>query len=143
MIMPKQILRLYAVVAAMVCLVGCWGGEKSVEMDPVETVEAFCKAITSGEWEKAEALCDTLSMQEYIEGHKQAWTIFEKEDESAMQVAKSILENTTVIIGDMHKADEKRVVTYTIEADGLSKTKKATLKKEEGAWIVERITDRL
>jgi hypothetical protein len=38
-------------------------------------------------------------------------------------------------------ADDRRIVTYTLETDGLSKTKKAILRKEEGAWRVEAITE--
>ena len=141
MIMSKQILRLYAVVAAMVCLVGCWGGQKSAEMGPVETVEAFCKAVSAGQWDEAEALCDSLSMKDYIDVQKQTWARLEKEDEGAMKVAKSIMESTRVTVDDMHKADDKRIVTYTLETDGLSKTNKAILRKEEGAWRVEAITE--
>ena len=125
----------------MVGLFGCRGGQKSVEMGPVETVEAFCKAVSMGQWDDAEALCDSLSMKEYIESQKQIRAQFEKEDEDAMKVVRSIMENTTVTVDDMHKADDKRVVTYTLETDGLSKTKKATLKKEEGEWRVVSITE--
>ena len=42
---------------------------------------------------------------------------------------------------DVRKEGEKRVVLYSLEADGHSKTRKAVVKKEEGAWRVERITD--
>lgn len=125
----------------VVILAGCKGGEKSVEMGPVETVETFCKAIAAGQWEEAEGLCDTESMREYVENHKNAWEQHEREDEGAMKVAKSIMESTTVTVNDMRKDDDKRVVTFTLETDGLSKTKKAVLEKEEGAWRVSRITE--
>lgn len=129
------------VVVSTLGLTGCRGVQKSVEMGPVETMEAFCKAVSMGQWDDAEALCDSLSMKEYIESQKQIRAQFEKEDEDAMKVVRSIMENTTVTVDDMHKADDKRVVTYTLETDGLSKTKKATLRKEEGAWRVEAITE--
>ena len=122
-------------------LMGCKGGEKSVEMGPVETVEAFCKAVSTGRWDEAEALCDTVSMKDYLESHKDLWGRLEKEDEGAMKVARSIMEGATVTVDDVHKSDDKRIVTYTLEADGLSKTNKATLEKEEGAWRVEKIAD--
>ena len=125
----------------VVILAGCKGGEKSVEMGPVETVETFYKAMNAGQWEEAEGLCDTESMREYIENHKNAWEKLEREDEGAMKVAKSIMESTTVTVNDMRKDDDKRVVTFTLETDGLSKTKKAVLEKEEGAWRVSRITE--
>lgn len=128
-------------IGLMVGLFGCRGGQKSVEMGPVETVEAFCKAVTAGQWSEVGALCDTLGMKEYIESQKLVWEQLEKEDEGAMKVAKSIMESATVTVDDMKKADDKRVVTYTIETDGLSKTKKAILKKEEGEWRVVSITE--
>ena len=138
----KAVVRIgLVVIISTLGLTGCRGGQKSVEMGPVETVEAFCKAVSMGQWDDAEALCDSQSMKEYIESQKQIRAQFEKEDEDAMKVVRSIMENTTVTVDDMHKADDKRVVTYTLETDGLSKTKKATLRKEEGAWRVEAITE--
>ena len=125
----------------VVGLMGCKGGEKSVEMGPVETVEAFCKAVSSGQWDVAEELCDSLSMKEYLDNQKQTWARLEKEDECVMKVARSIMEKTSVTVTEMHKAEDKRTVTYTLETDGLSKTKKATLRREEGEWRVEAITE--
>ena len=117
------------VVVSTFALTGCWGGQKSVEMGPVEVTEAFCKAVSTGQWNEAEALCDSLSMKEYIESQKQIWASLEKEDEDAMKVVRSIMENTTVTVDGMQKADDRRIVTYTLENDGLSKTKKAILRK--------------
>ena len=112
-----------------------------MEMGPVETVEAFYKAISIGQWNDAMALCDTLTMKEYIDNHIEAWTRLQKKDENAMNIAKSIFENMTVTVDDMHKDDNKRVVIYTVEADGLSKNKRAIVTKVERAWRVESITD--
>ena len=138
----KAVVRIgLVVIISTLGLTGCRGGQKSVEMGPVETVEAFCKAICSGQWSEAELLCDSLSMREYIETQKQTWARLEKEEEGAMTVARSILESTVLTVEDMSKNDDKRVVIYKIEADGLSKTKKATLKKEEGEWRVVSITE--
>lgn len=139
--MARFISRLFIIVTGLACMTGCKGGEKSVEMGPVETVEAFCKSISIGQWDKATALCDTVSMKEYIESYKDLWDGLEQENEGAMKVTKSIMEKATVTVNDVHKADNKRIVTYTLEADGLSKTNKATLEKVEGAWRVSRITE--
>lgn len=125
----------------LICLIGCHGGEKSVEMGPVETVEAFCKAVAVGEWTVAESLCDTLSMGEYLMNHKEAWRQMEKEDERAMEIAKSIMANTTISVKGSHKEEDRRIVTFILEAEGHSKTKKATVAKVEGAWRVEGITE--
>lgn len=137
----STIFKISIALVCLACLFGC-GGQKSVEMGPAETVEAFCMALTTGQWEEAEGLCDdTADMKEYTESHKQLWAKFEKEDEDAMRVAKSIMESTVVTINDMHKDDEKRIVTYTIEASNLKKTMKATVMKVEGAWKIGKITD--
>ena len=63
------------------------------------------------------------------------------EDSSALNIASSILEKAVIEVTEVRKDGEKRVVLYTLEADGHSKTRKATVKKEEGAWRVEKITD--
>jgi hypothetical protein len=39
------------------------------------------------------------------------------------------------------KTDSGREVYYSIETDGHSKRKVAALRKEEGEWRVEKITD--
>ena len=44
-------------------------------------------------------------------------------------------------IEKVEKAEEGKAIYYTLEADGRSKTRKATVKKVEGAWRVESITD--
>lgn len=112
-----------------------------MEMGPTETVEAFCKAVASQQWEKAQELCDTTKMKEYIDAYKAAFDKFIKEDEGAAKVAGSILGDANVTIADVRKENDVRIVTYTLEADGLSKTNKATLRKEEGEWRVEAITE--
>ena len=112
-----------------------------MEMGPAETVEEFSKAIAACQWNKAMELCDTVKMQDYINAYRNAVSKMVKEDEGAMKVAKTLLKSTTVTVNDVHKHEDKRVVTYTLETDGLSKTRKATLRKEEGAWRVEAITE--
>lgn len=129
------------VLLGAMCLAGC-GGKKSAEMGPAETVETFCKAMTAGEWDEAEALCDSHEMSEYIDGYKEAWASLQaSEGEKVTAIAEKLLGEAQVAIDDVSKQDDKRVVTYTLSADGMSKTRKATLKKEEGAWRVEKIAD--
>lgn len=138
--MSKFILRINAVVAGLVILAGC-GGSSEKAMGPEETVEAFCRAVTAGQWSQAEALCDTVSMKAYLDSHKEAWETLQKEDSCALAIAESILADTVMTVEKVSKEDDRRIVSYTLAADGNSKTRKATLKKEEGAWRVERITD--
>ena len=135
----SRFLKISAVAVGLTCLFGC--SEKSAELGPVETVEAFCKAITVGEWDKAETLCDTGSMGDYLDSHKEAWEELQKEDSNIVSIAQSIVAGTVLTVVDTYKEDDKRVVEYTLTADGNSKVRKATLRKEEGAWKVEKITN--
>lgn len=128
-------------VAVLVILAGCNGAEKEKVMGPEQTVEAFCRAVTAGEWAEAEALCDTLSMKEYLDSYKEAWETLHKEDSCAMAIAKGILSGTVMSVDDIRKEDDRRIISYTLTADGNRKARKAVVRKEEGAWRVERISD--
>lgn len=119
---------------------GC-SGSQSVEMGPAEVVEAFNRAVTAGDFTKASELCDTVSMKDYLESYKEAWDVLCEEDSTVLSIASSILEKAVIDVEDVRKEGERRVVIYSLEADGHSKTRKATVKKEEGAWRVEKITD--
>ena len=121
-------------------LVSCKGGG-SIEMGPAEVVEAFNKAITAGDFEQAGQLCDTLSMSDYLESYKEAWVCLQKEDSAALSIAGDILSRAVIEVKEVRKDGDSRVVIYSLEADGNNKSKKAVVKKEEGAWRVKRITD--
>ena len=79
------------------------------------------------------------------EGHchyvKEAWDVLNAEDSTIMSIASSILEKAVIKVEDVKKDGDKRVVLYSLEADGHSKTRKAIVKKEERAWRVEMISD--
>lgn len=135
----KRLLSIAATVAVL-SATGC-NSSSSVEMGPAETVEAFNRAITAGDFAQARELCDTLSMKDYLDSYHEAWDVLMAEDSSALSIAASILEKAVIEVEEVRKEGEKRVVLYTLEADGHSKTRKATVKKEEGAWRVEKITD--
>jgi len=129
-------------VAAFIFLVGngCRSGQ-SVEMGPSEVVEAFNRAITAGDFTQAAALCDTVAMKDYLESYKEAWEVLQAEDSTVLSIASSILEKAVIEVTEVRKEADKRIVLYSLEADGHSKTRKAVVKKEEGEWRVERITD--
>lgn len=139
----KRVLKItsvFAVTVMALCAVGC-KSSKSVEMGPTEVVEAFNRAITAGDFNQAKQLCDTASMKDYLDSYHEAWDVLQAEDSSALSIAASILEKAVIEVEEVKKEGEKRIVLYTLEADGHSKVRKATVKKEEGAWRVERITD--
>ena len=136
----KSILIKAIVLSVVLTIVGC-KNNSSVEMGPAEVVDAFNRAITGGDFEQARQLCDTDSMKDYLESYQEAWEVIQAEDSSALSIASSILGKAVIEVEDIQKEGEKRIVLYTLEADGHSKTRKAIVKKEEGVWRVERITD--
>ena len=94
-------------------LAGC-GGSNEKAMGPEETVEAFCRAVTAGQWSKAEALCDTVSMKAYMDSHKEAWETLQREDSCALAIAESILAETVMTVEGVSKEDDRRVVHYAL-----------------------------
>ena len=138
-IMKRIIFFLCIALLSISCLWSC--GEKSSEPGPVETVEAFYKALTAGQWAEAEALCDSVTMKQHIHTYKDACGQMQKSDSTVMAIAAGIMAGSEIDVTDSHKEDDKRVVTYTLKTGEFSKTRKATLRKEEGAWRVEKIAD--
>ena len=138
--MSKKFWRINVAVMGLVMIAGC-GGSNEKALGPEETVEAFYRVITAGEWVEAEALCDTVSMRDYLDSHKEAWETLSQEDSTVSAIAEQILSGTVLKVEDVRRQDDRRVVTCTLEADGHMKTREATLGKEEGAWRVERISD--
>lgn len=141
----KRIIMMAAVAATMSVAASCGNGktDKAVELGPEQTLEAFCRAVASGEFDKATGLCDTTAMKGYIETYAQAWLMQAKADSSATAIAGAVLSEADITVEDVVREGEKRHILYIMDAgNGLKKEKKATVKKEEGVWKVEQITDR-
>ena len=133
-----------ALLVSLAALTGCIGSGKSKEMGPAETVEAFCNALVSGEYDEAFSFCDSLQMQSYINNIRTAFGEAARRDSSAAAIAASILKEAEIEIGETAKEQDKRLVNYTIVInEELRKDKVATMKKEEGEWKIEAITDRI
>ena len=67
-----------------------------------------------------------------------------RKDSGAVAIASAVLAEADFRTEDVVKDGDRRKVTYTIETgDGQNKRKTATVKKEEGVWKVEEITDSL
>ena len=124
--MTRIIFWFNIVLMSMVCLCSC--GEKSSEMGPVETVEA-------------ESLCDITTMKDYISTCQDAFEKMREQDNAVMAIAVGIIAGSEITVNDSRKVEDKRVVTYTLTTGEYSKTLKATLRKEEGEWRVEKIED--
>lgn len=131
--------------AVMLMAAGCGGGkEKKAEVTgPAETVEAFCRAVAAGEFEKAKELCDTVAMKGYIDTYAEEMETMARRDSGAVAIAAETLAAGRFTVDDMTRDGDSRQVLYTIDAgDGMSKKKTATVRKTEGVWKVEEITDR-
>lgn len=137
-----------AVVGATLMLVaGCGEKKEKKEQEqvqgPAETVEAFCRAVAAGDFGKAKELCDTVAMKGYIETYMEAMETMAISDSGAVAIAAATLAEGQFTVDDMTRDGDSRQVSYTIGAgDGMNKKKTATVRKTEGVWKVEEITDR-
>lgn len=133
--MMKKII-VYILTIAAIC--SC----SSDKTGPEAVVEAFNKAVSTGNWAEAEKMCDTLSMKEYMDNCKQTWAALQKEDSAAFNIAVSILAETEIKVTDIQRIEDGRTVCYTVSNDTMQKEKKASVRKdEEGEWKVTAITD--
>lgn len=132
-----------AVVTVMMMAAGCGQRSESVEMGPGETVEAFCKALAGGDFETARNLCDTVAMNGYIRNYAEALDMQMQADSCVAMIAAGMVAKAEISIDEVVKEGDRRVVHYSVMAsEDMAKTKTARVKKEEGAWKVEAITDR-
>lgn len=139
--------RLILIMAVILMTAGCGerkNGKKAAVMGPEETLEAFCRTMSGGEFEEAMSFCDTMTMIGYIERYAQAWNMMAKKDSGATAIAAATLADAEIIVEDISKDGDKRTITYIIAAgEGMKKKKIATVGKVEGVWKVEKITDSL
>ena len=129
----------------LMLVAGCGGGkEKKADVTgPAETVEAFCRAVAAGEFEKAKELCDTVAMKGYIDTYAEAMKAMASRDSGAVAIAAATLAAGRFTVDDMTRDGDSRQVCYTIDAgDGMTRKKTATVRRMEGVWKVEEITDR-
>lgn len=126
--------------AAIILMTGCSG---EVSLGPAEVIETFMKAVASGRFDEAEALCGSPAMSEYMDTYRQAMGKRAASDSTATAIAAEILENLEITVTEVSKGKGSRTVFYAIEDRyGHKKEKIATLKNEEGEWKVTEIRDR-
>lgn len=138
--------RLGLILAGMaVCLMmgGCFSGKEQKE-GPEVVVENFYRAMAAGEWDQACCLCDTVAMKDYLESYQQAWESFCQQDSAVMEIASSMLADAVVEVTGIEKAEDGRLVQFTVQTGDIKVERKALVKKdEEGAWKVTEITEAL
>ena len=129
--------------AAALLISGTGKTEGRSPIRPEEVTETFCRAVASGDMKTACTLCDIISMKEYMDACRSTWEEAMKQDSTAAVIAKGIMDAMEFRTDDVSKDGNISIVSYTIRTpEGQCKSKEARLRKEEGAWIVERITDR-
>ena len=128
------VLGVIAVIAA-----GCFQGNGS-EMGPKETLESFYRNLCSGDFQSAEALCHKPEMENYTHSFRTTW---EQNDSTITSITSDILSEMTINITDEERDGKIRTIFYELTGpDGQNKEKIATLRKEEGVWKIEAITDK-
>ena len=131
-----------AAVAMMAVACGGKGGGKAD--GPEVVVEQFYKAMAAGEWDQACCLCDTVAMKDYLEGYQQAWDSFCQQDSAVLEIASSMLADAAVEVTGIEKAEDGRLVQFTVQTGNIKVERKALVKKdEEGTWKVTEITEAL
>ena len=131
--------NIFIIAAIVFTAIGC-SRNSSTELGPVETIEAFCEAIFSGDFDKADGFCAETDTNEYVARLQEGWT---KSDESIKAILPEILSECLVEVTDIVKNGQERTIFYKMTTtDGQSKEKIAALKKEEGVWKITAITDR-
>lgn len=135
----KDMRNLLILATITVFLSGCFQGREA-ELGADETLKTFYRGLCAGDFDGAAVLCDSLSMDGYINGFRDRW---EKTSSKVCAMASDILSEMAVSVTDVGKNGHTRTIFYTLTAtDGQSKEKVATLRKEEGEWKIETITDR-
>ena len=131
--------KIAILILAAAFLAGCFRG-RDFESGPESTLETFYKGLCAGDFDAAAELCHSPEMDGYIDKYR---STFMKRDSTVRSIASDILSDMTVNVTDVEKNGHDRTIFYELTTtDGSSKEKVATLRKEEGAWKIEEITDR-
>ena len=133
--------KIFIFAATVFIAVGCGQKKNEGQFGPEETLKAFYKSMCAGDFCEAKNLCDTLNMGEYLRGFRTLW---EKSESSVSEIASDILSEIGIETTDIKKSGDRRTVFYKLSATvGPDKEKVAILRKEEGGWKIETITDRI
>lgn len=125
-----------------VLLSGCKDVKQGEQvLGPEAVVEAFCRAVAAGDMEQAGELCDTVSMKGYLDAWTETWAELAVKDSSALRIAAGILSESAFTVADVVKDGDRRIINYTLETGGKTKNRSAVVRKEEGEWRVESMTD--
>ena len=133
---------LAAALAAFLCLRG-EEAERAQKPGPEEVLTSFSEAMKTGEFKKAKGMCDTVSMQDYLDAYTRKWEEKSQKDSAAFASTVNVLSETVVEIGNVEETDGVCFIEYNLTLDGKTRQSKASLKKEGGEWKVAEITGRI
>ncbi len=134
-----KLFKYIIICAGVLAMASC--NEKKAAMEPEEVVEAFCRSVAAGDFSTARALCDTVSMKDYLENYQEVMNSLQKEDSCALAIASEKLSGADFEVTGVERNGDARTIQYRLAAGGHEKTRKAAVKKEEGEWKVAEITD--
>ena len=138
----KSKIFIVALIGICTFMHGCRNAEEKKAMGPEEVAESFIRSAAAGDFENARALCDTVTMKDYLNGLESDWAAFEKQDSSAYAIALQMISSLEFEVEDIIKEDDERHIFCSIGLEGNRKGKLVILKKEEGEWKVKETADR-
>lgn len=135
-------MKIRYIILAALCLTLSGCGSKSPDLNPEDVLKSFHSTLAAGDFEGAEKLCKP-SMHGYINDYKDALEKQRAMNKGAADIATEALSKAEVIISDIEKEKDLRMISYTIEDGyGNRKDKTAVMKEVEGEWKVKEIKDR-
>lgn len=144
--MKKFILNILILIGiAGIGVLAAWFVRNCVGKDvatPEETVRTFYSSLFDGKWAEAEDLCvPSEGMRNYCLKFRQCWENFHRTDSSLLSDAAKILSDSEMVLSGGQQGGKLFTALFTITTgSGASKTKKVELVKEEGEWLINRIT---
>ena len=121
-------------------------GEETAKVQksgPEEVLTDFSDAMKTGDFKKAKSMCDTASMQEYLNAYMHKWEEKSLRDSAAFASTVNMLSETVMEIANVEEMDGVCMIDYTLTLDGNTRQSRASLKKEGGEWKVAEITGRI
>jgi hypothetical protein len=132
------------ILAAALAVFLCLRGEEAAmaqKPGPEKVLASFSEAMKTGDFKKAKGMCDTVSMQDYLDAYIHKWEEKSQKDSAAFASTVTVLSETVMEIGNLEEMDGVCFIDYTLTLDGNTRESRASLKKEKGEWKVAEITD--
>lgn len=115
-------------------------GDGGNAITPEKTLEAFYENLLAGDWDGAEALCDTSAIG-YVDRFRNTWTMKAGQDSSVMAVLPAILSETEIEVTGRGKTDYGTLrINYQLRfRDSGLKKRTAEMEWRDGTWAIRKI----